>query len=515
MFWFTSTTLNFYYYGTTNSDQYNFDIRVYAWANVQAFNDRNWLLFSSQTNSQWSYQYIYYASDPSYSVLNAAERSFGGVMDLPTSDSTVGRTHILTSSNHVQTSGSANVFYVSSTQIKVRLSSTASKSFYKVYRMGFRFYTPRLKTTTCSSVSVWTSRWGWNNFNGYANSPSSFVVSCGNAGANTRRFYAIFDMYYTPSSTTYPYQWPDFGGSDTYEFTFTFSSVSGDVGTYPNYLWVSASMVFEESYYYYQSSTCGCGCSSYCCQTCCCSYCCQSCCHYYCNCRKMLGWDYYTFTGTQSVGYTQPSNALADGISIDLVSNQYNVETEFSFYIQNIKKTITSTMTSSTVGSHAELVVVFDSNGNNHFSNSNPFPYTDYTESAASIECMCINSGSSLTITSTLSYQNANCTRYIISGMDPFLAVRHDVSAGQYLRCYFPGFNTPTSSSYGTSLSVSFYWNPMHFFNKHSIPYAHHSSYETRYVTKSLTTTGTSNSFYDLNEGSKFWVLGGEVNEVK
>ena len=115
---------------------------------------------------------------------------------------------------------------------------------YKAFRVGFRFYTPRLKTTSCQSVSVWTSRWGNNDFNAYAYSPSSIREYCGNPGSNARRFYAIFDMYYTTSSSRYPYQWPNFGGSDTYDFTFTFSSISGDVANYANYMWVSASLTW-------------------------------------------------------------------------------------------------------------------------------------------------------------------------------------------------------------------------------------------------------------------------------
>ena len=33
VFWFTNTRLNFYYYATTASDSYYFDVRVYVWAN--------------------------------------------------------------------------------------------------------------------------------------------------------------------------------------------------------------------------------------------------------------------------------------------------------------------------------------------------------------------------------------------------------------------------------------------------------------------------------------------------
>lgn len=257
-------------------------------------------------------------------------------MDLPTSDSSVGYRRILTTSNKVRTEGYANVFFVSSTQIKIRLYASNTAEFYKAYRMGFRFYTPRLMTTSCSGVSVWSSRWGTNNFNGNSRSPGSFSVNCGNAGSNTRRFYAIFYMWYTTTSDTYPYQWPSYSGGDTYEFTFTFSSVTGDVTNYPNYLWVSASLLFENSYWYYRESICGC-CYQPCCDSSCgywtgpswdqtwVSSCCYTCCVTYCNCRRIEGWDYYTFTGTQGVGYAPTSNSLASSTTISLVSNQYGV----------------------------------------------------------------------------------------------------------------------------------------------------------------------------------------------
>jgi len=55
VFWFTNTYLNFYYAATTNSDSYNHDILVYVWTNVQAFNERNYKIFYSQTGSTLTY----------------------------------------------------------------------------------------------------------------------------------------------------------------------------------------------------------------------------------------------------------------------------------------------------------------------------------------------------------------------------------------------------------------------------------------------------------------------------
>ena len=217
VFWFTNTRLNMYYYGVTHGSPNNFDVIVYVWANEDAYNNRAWPMYVSTTASNWDYDYIYYASNTGHSVLNGGEIALGNsVMDPSTSISGVGYTRTLTSSNQVRTEGYSTVTYVSSTQIRVKLYTSVSTNFYKAYRMGFRFYTPRLLTTSCSSVSVHTSRWGWNNFNGNAYSPGSFGVYCGNAGTNSRRFYAIFDMWYTTSQSRYPYQWPNMANGDTY-----------------------------------------------------------------------------------------------------------------------------------------------------------------------------------------------------------------------------------------------------------------------------------------------------------
>ena len=71
----------------------------------------------------------------------------------------------------------------------------------------------------------------------------------------------------------------------------------------------------------------------------------------------MYGYDYYTFTGTQGVGYYQPVNALANSASVTLVSNYYSTESELGIYLQNIKRAITTTMTSFTNWAHGELVI--------------------------------------------------------------------------------------------------------------------------------------------------------------
>ena len=45
---------------------------VYVWANNHAFVERNWLMYASQTNSQVTYDSIYYASDTGYDVMGGA-----------------------------------------------------------------------------------------------------------------------------------------------------------------------------------------------------------------------------------------------------------------------------------------------------------------------------------------------------------------------------------------------------------------------------------------------------------
>ena len=167
-------------------------------------------------------------------------------MDLTAGSNGAFNTRIFNGHN-TRTEGYSTILSVTSTQVRVRLYASTSRAFHKVFRMGFRFYAPRLILTGCTGVSVWTSRWGWNNFNGNAASPGSFGVHCGNglSSGSSRRFYAFFDMYYTISYSTYPNQWPNYSNGDTYDFTFTFSSVTGAAVTdYPNYLWVSASMLW-------------------------------------------------------------------------------------------------------------------------------------------------------------------------------------------------------------------------------------------------------------------------------
>lgn len=131
-----------------------------------------------------------------------------------------------------------------------------------------------------------------------------------------------------PSYSTGPSQFPDYSSSgNTYRVSFTFTSITGDYTYYPNSLWVSGSMVWEQSYYYYHNSICGCG-TQYRCNCDSDGYGCSDCCRHDNTCRRMDGFDYNTFTGAYISGsnnyqYAYPSKSIASSISTDLVSNQY------------------------------------------------------------------------------------------------------------------------------------------------------------------------------------------------
>lgn len=126
-------------------------------------------------------------------------------------------------------------------------------------------------------------------------------------------------------------------------------------------------------------------------------------------------------------------------------------------------------MISNSAGSSAQLVISFT--GNNAFTNNNLFKYTDSTEGAAYIECLCVVSSSAITISAGTSYTAANCTRYawVGSGYKPFITVRVDASAGQYLACYFPGFNNPNSVG-GSTMTVNFYRDIQNHFKYWQLP---------------------------------------------
>lgn len=165
-------------------------------------------------------------------------------------------------------------------------------------------------------------------------------------------------------------------------------------------------------------------------------------------------------------------------------------------------------MTSTTNGAHAELLIELA--GNTHYP-TNPFPYTDSSESSAYVECLCVSSASAFTVSYSTSYTPGNCTRHLISGHNPLITVRYNSNAGTSLRCYFPGFIVPDSSAYGTQVIVNFYWNPMHIFNKPAVPSSYYSSYKSTGYAINLNSNGVT-GFQSFSEGSLFWTTSGKVN---
>jgi len=175
-------------------------------------------------------------------------------MDL--TGSYTGNTRILSSSNNVRTEGCAKILGVTSTTVTVSLYGAVFQSMYPVYRLGFRFYTQRFSVTNCIGVTMTVSGWtsfSWTgSYNPNAGSIQVAGIGNGQNNAAANKFYTILYMMRYPSYTTWPYQWWDFSSSGTtYTFTFTFSSVQGDFSYKPNSLWISASMIWENSYWYY------------------------------------------------------------------------------------------------------------------------------------------------------------------------------------------------------------------------------------------------------------------------
>jgi hypothetical protein len=190
--------------------------------------------------------------------------------------------------------------------------------------------------------------------------------------------------------------------------------------------------------------------------------------------------------------------------------------------LQNLNTGFTSTMTSTSAGSSAQLVVSFT--GNNIFPNTNtnnPFGYTTQSESAAYIECLCVVSNSAITISAGTSYTAANCTRYAISGYPAFLTVRVNANAGQYLACYFPGFSTPTTSSNGWYSYVNFYSDRMNHFKYNTaskyngLPELFRSIYQTTGYSIGLTTQSIISSFNTVDYNGTFWGTYGSVSQNK
>lgn len=132
---FSGSKLKFYYIGTMASSQSNFDVTVSAFADVNAFNDGNWPIYYSSTDSNYNLIGMLYNSNTGYAAKTASE-----VTDLGNAYPANNYANIF-GSGSVQRGGYTAITYVSSTQIRVTVYRDYNQDFSNVYRMGFRFYT--------------------------------------------------------------------------------------------------------------------------------------------------------------------------------------------------------------------------------------------------------------------------------------------------------------------------------------------------------------------------------------
>lgn len=151
----------------------------------------------------------------------------------------------------------------------------------------------------------------------------------------------------------------------------------------------------------------------------------------------------------------------------------------------------------STTGGSAQLIVSFT--GVNGIS----FPYIG-SEDSAYIECLCVVSSSAISINAGTDYNSAspaNCTRYTTAGYPPFLTVRINANAGQYLACYFPGFRTPSSTG---TMYVNFYRDTANHFKYNSLPEQFRSNYQSTGIALGISSY-SSNSLSQQTFNGYFW----------
>ena len=111
---------------------------------------------------------------------------------------------------------------LSTTQLVVRYTATVVLDYYiQTFRLGFRFYVPRLTFGTMTGVSISSSE---NN-----SPPWCLRGDCSTSyGADDRRFYVNFYMY---KKVEWQNQWRTWNANQYYDFTFTFSSIGDDGGS--------------------------------------------------------------------------------------------------------------------------------------------------------------------------------------------------------------------------------------------------------------------------------------------
>ena len=147
----------------------------------------------------------------------------------------------LFSSSWADTGGYSKIISVNANTIVVRLYRSSTISFPSVYRMVFRFYAERLSFSGCNSgsVNMYNSRHG-SNFRTFS--------GCDTSG---RHFWLTYDYWSTPSYSVNP-SWPTWYGGDYFDFTVSFSSISGDSTNDPAQLYISTTINYFKARWYYR-----------------------------------------------------------------------------------------------------------------------------------------------------------------------------------------------------------------------------------------------------------------------
>ena len=340
--------------------------------------------------------------------------------------------------------------------------------------MTFRFYTERLNFSGCQGVSFTSNRYSAN-----------FKSLSGCYGTD-RYFYTYYNFYSTGGNS-----WPYWYANDYFDFTFTFSSITGDVSNNPNFLFITSSINWYQSIYHHNDlGKCGCCgncCNGWCCNCwddgCCGSTCCSTYCCSYCSCRWYYSYGTFLLTGRYDINPYEPSvSTLAQSHSVELVSRQYNVETELKLFINNIYY--------NTGPSYSNYLLLHFDNGQSHTS-TNPFRATRDEDLGAYIDCKCVVAGS-ISITSTTNYQHPECVRYKPDGMEPSIAVFIDIPVNNDLVCYFPGYRTNSNTGVG-AVNVDILRKTDHYFHRY-FPRHYWAPWGNFNAQHSFTTTGTSGS---------------------
>lgn len=220
----------------------NFNLMIRAFANPDAYTNNNWPLFFDQTNVNWNLNQMWYSDYASWGGARTTYEYPFSQMSPPTNDGYSSLVRVFQPGMRME-NGYSQVISVSSTQIRVRvLMNSRNYDFQYTYRMGFRFYTSRLQVSgnTCSSVSIWSSRY---TTNGWCRQ-GSCSYSC---GTGDRMFYVAFYLYRNAESQS---QWPTWIAGDYYDITFNFNAVAGDVSNYPNEVYAQATLVWENTIYH-------------------------------------------------------------------------------------------------------------------------------------------------------------------------------------------------------------------------------------------------------------------------